>query len=172
MQVRIPFQYRPIALHWILASILATGLLIAGVLGIGWLETYRDQKSEELTQQFRQRQSTVQRGAVKNPDLLYERLPAIQIAEQLNRDITGLAAAKNIRLNSLQIEKAPGTTSTHSSVIYRLAAEATYIDTKKWLGELLTKYDTLGVRELSIAEETNEASVRSVDITLVLYVQN
>ncbi|WP_294772599.1 type 4a pilus biogenesis protein PilO [uncultured Rhodoferax sp.] len=168
---KVPFRYWPLAQHFWLALAFLALLCAAGAGGIHLLEKHLQTQQAELDQ-LQSRLAEARKTPPPSAIEQFEKaLPSPQVAEAVARDITAFAAEANVQLSSVQIEHQASKPSDYATVLYQISAKGEYKQTKQWIAELLGRYETLGIKSLSLQALANEAARQELRMTLVLYVR-
>ena len=99
-------------------------------------------------------------------------LPSIAKSDDVLKEISRLAQGRTLVLDSIKVLPQAATTSELAKVQYSIAMRADYGSFKSWLGELMDRYSTLGVQNLSIRGLSNNANMQDINLTLQFFVKN
>lgn len=170
--LRVPLR------HWQSWQHLALAIAAVVILGLcSWWELARVQRNlstqranlESLQKQLSALNSDSTSAA--EPDFSAS-LPAPSVADDVSRDIARFAQSNRVQINSLSVLQPTSGLNELPKIQFSLAANGAYADLKSYLSELLDRYRSLGVANLSIRTNTLNAEKLDASFVLVLYVQS
>jgi type IV pilus biogenesis protein CpaD/CtpE len=169
---RPPFQRWPLAYHALVA-----GLVAASLVSVGWWYLQSQTTTLAALQSQRetlQNQVDIQRRAVPSTvQVDFARaLPSVLRADEVQRDISRFAQTLGVQISSLSVQTRPPSTTEIGKVNFNLVAQADYTACKTWLAELLGRYPSLGVQNLSMHAQANEGIRQDIRLSLVLFVKD
>lgn len=87
------------------------------------------------------------------------------IAQSMHRYSTGTG----VNLSSLQVHRRKSTPRELGQVRYTLSAQGSYPAIKGWLGELLERYPSLALENMTMTSTATDASQQEAQLTLVVF---
>ena len=93
-------------------------------------------------------------------------------SDEVVREMSRLAAAKGVGLESLKILPSAATASELGKVQYNVTMKTDYYLFKGWLSGLLGRYPALGVNTLSIRGIAADNAKQDINLSLLLYVKD
>ena len=104
-----------------------------------------------------------------------ESLPNSAKSDDVLREMSRLAVAKGIQLDSLKVSPHTATGNKASElgkIQYNITLKTDYYLFKSWLSSLLDRYPSLGVQTLSIRAIANDNNRQEINLTLPFFVKD
>lgn len=167
-----PWQRWPNAAHLSLAF-----ALIAIVCAIAWsaintiysrIRTSQDELQTAQKQLLAIRQSARELSQTN----FTHGLPQATRSDDVIRDMTRSAQSLGIQISSLTVQTQPRSERELGKIQYQLSMTADYRSTKTWLAELLGRYPTLGIQNMTMRAQPNEPTRQETRATLVFFVKS
>lgn len=167
-----PFHLWPLRHHLVAAAALLFVLVLLIALGAHGL-TRQDTQLREATAALQQdlRQAQARSQHVDSEADLLNSLPAPTRSDDITRDIARFAQTHGVQLNSVGIEPRKASQTQWPQYQFQVAAQSNYPDCKAWLAELLDRYPSLVLQNLSLQTNPQNPGQLDVRASLVWYVR-
>ena len=99
-------------------------------------------------------------------------LPQIAKSDEVFRDISKQAQDFNVQISSITVVRPESSVAELRKVEFSLTAIAEYKAIKNWLSEILGRYSSVGVQNMSIRPLMNDSTRQETQMVLVFYVHN
>lgn len=164
-------QRLPLRLHATIA-----GALVVSVALIMWLSSHnsgtqlegRKMEFEALQRQIQEHKQT----AFATTGDFTQTLPPRSKSDEVVRDMSRFATSVGAQISSLTVHPQPATDRELGRIQYNVRLGASYSTAKTWLAELLARYPTLALQELTMQALASDPLRNDVSASLVLYVRD